>query len=323
MNGIVVGVDIGGTMVRAGAVEKNGNILAIDETTIQAGEGPKSGLERIIHLIETILKKTDSRLDGIGLGCTGPLDIKRGVIQNPYTLPGWQEVPITSPLQSHFSVPVILENDADAAAMGEYWTGAGQGAKRLLAITVGTGIGTAFVLNGQIYRGLENCHPEGGHIPLDPSGPLCYCGANGCWEILASGTAITEQARQAVFQNPDSLMLALAGGELKKIDTSIAVQAARQHDPVACQVIHRAATYMGLGIVTAINFFAPEMIVLSGGVMKSSDLFLPEINKIVHQNNRMVPADQVQIVHAKLGYYAGLVGAAYSAYLQLQELKGN
>ena len=102
MNGIVVGIDIGGTMVRAGAVEKDGHILTIGETTIQASEGPQAGLERIIWLIETIIKKTGTRLDGIGLGCTGPLDLKRGVIQNPYTLPGWQEVPITGPLKSHF-----------------------------------------------------------------------------------------------------------------------------------------------------------------------------------------------------------------------------
>jgi len=322
MESIVVGIDIGGTMVRAGAVEKGGNILLLEEIKILANEGPQLGIKRIIHQIESIVNKTGLRLAGIGIGCTGPLDLKRGAIQNPYTLPGWEDVPITAPLRDYFSVPVVLENDADVAAIGEYWIGAGQGVERLMAVTIGTGIGTSFVYHGQIYRGLEGCHPEGGHIPLDPSGPLCYCGANGCWESLASGTAISEQARQAAAQYPESAMLKLAGGDIQKVDSSIAVLAAREQDPTACQVIKRSAMYMGLGIVSIINFFTPEMIVLSGGVMKSSDLFLPEIKKMVHQNNCMVPADQVQIVLARLGYYAGIAGAAYAVYQNLPDSKG-
>jgi glucokinase len=318
LNEIVIGIDIGGTMVRAGAVARDGHILSIGETTILASEGPQAGMKRITALVESIVNQNDARLLGIGIGCTGPLDLTRGAIQNPYTLPGWEDVPITGPLQDHFSVPVLLENDADVAALGEYWVGAGQNMQRLVAVTVGTGIGTSLILKGQIYRGLEDCHPEGGHIILDPSGPLCYCGAYGCWESLAAGPAITKQARQAAVQHPESLMLSLAGGDLDKVDSAVAVQAARQQDAAACQVIERAAHYTALGIVNLINAFAPEMIVLSGGVMKSSDLFLPEIMKVVHQNNRMVPADHIQIVLAKLGYYAGMTGAAYTIYQKQQ-----
>ena len=314
MNKIVIGIDIGGTMVRAGAVERNGHILTIGEATIQANEGPQAGLIRIIHMVDEIIQKIGADLVGIGIGCTGPLDLQRGAIQNPYTLPGWEDVPITGPLRDHFLVPVVLENDADAAALGEYWVGAGQNVERLMAVTVGTGIGTSLILKGQIYRGIDNCHPEGGHIILDPAGPQCYCGACGCWESLAAGPAISEQARQAAVLHPESLMLSLAGGDLTRVDSSIAVLAARKQDPAAVQVIERAAHYTALGIVNLINALAPDMIVLSGGVMKSSDLFLPEISKVVHQNNLMVPADRIQIVLAKLGYYAGITGAAYTIY---------
>ena len=314
MNEIVIGIDLGGTMVRAGAVERDGHILSMGETSILASEGPRAGLERITGLIRELVSKTEARLVGIGIGSTGPLDLARGAIQNPYTLPGWEDVPITTPLQDAFKVPVQLENDADAAALGEYWCGAGQNVERLMAVTVGTGIGTSLIQKGQIYRGINNCHPEGGHIILDPSGPLCYCGANGCWEVLAAGPAISEQARQAALKHPESLMLTLARGEIDKIDSRTAASAARQQDPAACEVINRAARTMAQGIVNLINAFAPDTIVLSGGVMQSSDLFLPEIKKFVHQNNLMVPADDIQIVLARLGYYAGITGAAYTAY---------
>jgi glucokinase len=316
MNEIVIGIDLGGTMVRAGAVERDGHILTLGETTIQANEGPQAGMERIIQLVQDIVEKSGARLLGIGIGCTGPLDLVRGAIQNPYTLPGWEDVPITGPLKERFSVPVVLENDADAAALGEYWVGAGQHVDRLMAVTVGTGIGTALILKGQIYRGIDNCHPEGGHIIIDPSGPLCYCGAYGCWESLAAGPAISEQARQAARLHPESLMNSLAKGDIEKVDSAIAVMAARQQDLPARQVIQRAAHYIALGIVNLINSLAPETIVLSGGVMKSADLFMPEIMNVVHQNNRMVPADRIQIVPAKLGYYAGITGAAYTIYQQ-------
>ncbi|MCE1252414.1 MAG: ROK family protein [Anaerolineae bacterium] len=323
MKHIVVGLDLGGTMLRAGAVEENGHVLCIEERNILASEGPEAGIKRIIEAIQSLLSKTQTQLSGIGIGCTGPLDLERGAIQNPYTLPGWQDVPITAPLSDYFSVPVTLENDADVAALGEYWCGAGQGVQRLVAVTFGTGVGSAFIYRGHIYRGLEGCHPEGGHSIVDPNGPLCYCGAHGCWESLASGTAISEFARQAAAANPASLMSSLAGGQVEKIDTPVVVDAARRGDPTAASIIQQAARYMGIGMVNVINFFAPEMIVLSGGVMKSSDLFLPEIINQVHQNNRMVPADHVLIVKAQLGYYAGITGAAYTIYQQLSATKGN
>lgn len=319
----VIGIDLGGTNVRGGMVDEQGNLLATSQVPIRAEEGVEQGLVRIITLIEKIAQDSSvSRLDGIGIGATGPVDPVEGTIQNPYTLPGWECVPIVARLQEHFHLPVTLENDADVAALGEYWLGAGKGVKRLYAVTIGTGVGTACILDGQIYRGLGGAHPDGGHHILDPSGPPCYCGANGCWESLASGTAIASQAQEETKEDHSSLLWKMTQGDPEQIDARMVAEAAMQNDPLARSVIERAARYISLGIVNIVTLFTPEMIVLSGGVMKSLDLFMPAIQEAMQVHNVMVPAAKVIIRPAALGYLAGLYGAAYTVLNNLGENHG-
>lgn len=319
MDGIVIGVDLGGTLVRAGAFDGDGNLLTMQEAPIEARRGAQAGLQRIAELVELVWQESGvGGLAGIGIGCTGPLDVIRGTINNPYTLPGWENVPIVPHLQGRFGVPVTLENDADVAALGEYWCGAGRGIKRLFAVTVGTGIGTALILDGQIYRGLNNAHPDGGHIVIDPSGPPCYCGANGCWESLCAGPAIAREAQQADLSG--SVLLAMANGEREKIDARMVAEAARAGDPPATRIIEKAAHNFSLGIVNVITLFVPEMIVLSGGVMKSADLFLPTLRRVIARHSVMVPATDVRIEPAQLGAYAGLYGAAYTIWSKRKSL---
>jgi glucokinase len=309
----VVGIDLGGTFVRAGLFDSQGSMLATNQVPIQADRGAEEGLERISALIEETVRGCGRQaLDGIGIGATGPVDLFRGVIQNPYTLPGWEEVPIVARLQERFGVPVSLENDADAAALGEYWMGAGKNVGLLVAVTVGTGIGTACIIEGEIYRGLNGAHPEAGHQIIDPAGPQCYCGARGCWEVLASGTAIAQAAQARLAEYPSSALISLAHGEAAQIDARMVAEAALQGDPLACRIIDRAAEYFSLGLINVIDFWVPEVIVLSGGVMKNLKLFLPAIQKAVAGHSVMVPASLVQIVPSALGYHAGLYGAAYT-----------
>jgi glucokinase len=305
---IAIGMDIGGTHVRLGAFDSQGQLLGQNEASI-ASIGPERGLHLIEALIHEMLDSLVSpTLSGIGIGCTGPLDIKLGLINNPYTLEGWSNVPIVEHLHQAFDVPVHLENDADAAALGEYWQGAGRQAKRLYAVTVGTGVGTALIVDGEIYRGVDGSHPEGGHQLIDPNGPQCYCGYCGCWESLISGTAISNFARNAEHNEQ---LLALAGGDLSRIDTRLVAEAARAGDPLATEIMQKAARDFCLGIINIITLFVPDVLVLSGGVMKSADLFLPTLEKTLQTPNPMVPFEQVQILPAKLGYYAGLYGGAY------------
>jgi glucokinase len=313
MEKVMIGIDLGGTIVRAGAFDLQGKLLVARETPIEAARGPEPGLKRIQELVEQVLAESgENSLVGIGIGATGPLDPVRGTIHNPFTLPTWDNVPVVEWLQEAFGVPVTLENDADAAALGEYWQGAGQNAKRLYAVTVGTGIGTALILDGQIYRGLDGSHPEGGHMVLDPSGPLCYCTQRGCWESLCAGPAIERQAREADLG--ESLLLALANGDPEKVTGQLVFEAARRGDKTALSLVERTAEYFAQGVLNVAILFVPDVIILSGGVMRSLDLLMPRLQTTLQAYTAMVPAHRIQITPARLGYYAGLYGSAYTIF---------
>ena len=315
---IFIGIDLGGTNVRVGAVTPDGGLVASEEGLIEARQGPEAGVERIASLITRVTNEAGARLQAIGIGSTGPVDRALGAIQNPYTLPTWENVNIVGMLRERFQVPVTIENDADAAALGESWMGAGRGLPRLVMVTVGTGVGTAFIQDGRIYRGMDGLHPEGGHMILDPSGPECYCGAKGCWESMASGTAIGAYARSQAASHP-TLMTELAGGDVQRINAVIAAQAARRGDPLAAEIIDRAADYIGLGLVNLIALFLPGCMVLTGGVMRSFDLMEARIRAVIGRHNVMAPADRVALRLASLGQQAGMIGAARAAMLYIEE----
>jgi len=303
---IAIGMDIGGTLVRVGAFDLDGQLIGQHEASI-AATGPDNGLQLIEQLIRETLDSVNSpSLLGIGIGCTGPLDTVHGLINNPYTLEGWSNVPIVERLNKTFNVPIRLENDADAAALGEYWQGAGREAKRLYAVTVGTGVGTSLIVDGKIYRGMDGSHPEGGHQLIDPNGPECYCGHRGCWESLISGPAISSHARN--IKNNEHL---IALGDPNQLDAGVIAEAARAGNPAALSIMQKAARDFSLGIINIISFFVPDVLVLSGGVMKSAGLFLPTLEQTLKTPNPMVPFDRVRILPAQLGYYAGLYGGAY------------
>ena len=310
-----IGIDLGGTNVRAGVVLPDGKLRLVRETPIQAARGPSAGLERITKLIERVSREAEIEPAAIGIGSTGPLDRARGAIQNPYTLPTWEDVDIISPLNRRFGVPVALENDADVAALGESWAGAGRGLARLLMVTVGTGIGSGFILDGQIYRGTGGVHPEGGHIPVDPAGPVCYCGAHGCWESLASGTAIGALAREQARKNP-SRLLELAGKDPDKIDARLVTQAARAGDETALAVIHQSAFHLALGLVTLLHLYLPDCVVFTGGVMHSFDLFESDLKETIHRHSVMSPLADIPLRLSELGQEAGVMGAARAAMLE-------
>ena len=315
---ILVGIDLGGTNVRVGAVTTAGELVASQECPIEARQGPQPGMEKIAGLITRVTTEAGGRLQAIGIGSTGPVDRDLGAIQNPYTLPTWENVNIVGSLRERFHVPVTIENDADAAALGESWMGAGRGLPRLCMVTVGTGVGTAFIYNRRIYRGVGGAHCEGGHLILDPSGPECYCGAKGCWESLASGTALGAYAREQAASKP-SLMIELAGGDLARIDAAIIAQAARRGDPLAVEIVDRTADYIALGLVNLIVLFLPDGIILTGGVMRSFDLMEAHIRSVIGRHNIISPVDKVVLKLADLGQQAGMIGAARAAMLVSEE----
>jgi glucokinase len=191
--GQAVGIDIGGTKIAVATVTGSGEIVHEATIATESERGFASGISRITDTINRVLEQSGGsarELTGIGIGCAGPVDPVRGTLRNPYTLPGWMDADIVTPLRETFACPVVLGNDADMALLGECRAGAGRGFDPVVMLTFGTGIGGAALVRGAILRGVAGEHPELGHVPIDPRGPRCYCGTSGCFESLASGSAL-------------------------------------------------------------------------------------------------------------------------------------
>lgn len=298
-------VDIGGTKIAVGVVTSDGQILARVEFPTHAHLGPQAALERIKESLTTTLASTGTTLHAIGVGCTGPVDPVAGLVGDVALLPGWQGFALVSSFQKSFQIPVALENDCDAAALAEAKWGSGAGLARFLYVSLSTGIGAALVLDGQIYRGANGIHPELGHMTIDASGPQCYCGSRGCWESLASGTAI------AHWHNRQSNgMLQLKARQIFAL--------ARNRDSLAANTVLRFTNYLGIGLGNLVTLYAPQRIALGGGLMLSYDLFLAQAQAQAFARSGLIPPNTVSIVHATFGTNAGLIGAAAIAQFHLK-----
>jgi glucokinase len=293
-------VDIGGTKIAVGAVDEQGRVLAKEETPTAAGEGFDQAMERVIAMLLRVRKAAGVEYCGIGIGCTGPVDPITGVIGDVDFLPGWSGCNPVRVLSDAFHLDVAMENDADAATLGEAAWGAGRGKSSMICITIGTGIGGGIWLNGTLYRGVNGSHPEIGHHVIEPDGPKCFCGAHGCWEVLARGPAIAERMQAHLPEGSP---------RRKGLTAKTVCDLARSGDPLAISEVGREGNYLGLGVANLVTLFAPETVVLGGNVMGSADLFLPLIKSVVRQNCGLVPVRDVEIVLPKLGNDAPLIGA--------------
>jgi glucokinase len=296
---IIVGaVDIGGTKIAAGAVSEDGDILVSRETPTFPERGFASAMQRTTAMLHEIAKDANVTFQGIGIACPGPLDPWTGIIGDVGTLPDWRDGNLIEALGSPFHVCAAVENDADAAALAEGHWGAGKGSRHLIYITVSTGIGGGILLNGELYRGTNGAHPELGHQIIDASaGPVCYCRAKGCWESLASGSAIAawvqEQSPLATPHNCEGIAALAESG-----------------DPLALRAMEREGYYLGMGLANIITLFTPDTIVLGGGVMKSNHLFFDRARAVVREFCTQVPAAKTFITAAALDSVTGLAGAA-------------
>lgn len=289
-------IDIGGTKIAVAVVDDRGRIIDRDECPTQSERGFPDGLSRMVAMLRETAARAGAKLHGIGVGCTGPVDPFTGVLGTVDLLPGWQGGALVAGLSEAFGVSVAMENDADAAGLAEGVWGAGRGKRRFLYVTVGTGIGVAIILDGVLYRGVDGSHPEIGHVVIDASGPPCYCGARGCWEILASGPAIIAWGKSQMGD---------AGLTTKRL-----CDLAEAGDPAALAVMDRQGYYLGLGLANLITTFCPDMIALGGGVMQSSHLFLDRARQVVRQCCTLVPFDKAELALAALGADTALAGAA-------------
>lgn len=294
-----IGIDIGGTKTAVAAVDAAGRIHARGSTETRSERGFPTCLDELVRTIRAVMQEAKWTMDaicGIGIGCTGPVNPLRGTIHNPYTLPGWDGANIVTPLRDAFRVPVHLENDADAAGVGEFLFGAGRGASPLVMLTLGTGVGGAVLVGGQVYRGTNGEHPELGHILVSADGPECYCGTRGCWESLASGTAIA------------------AAGEKFGLKDSRAVFASSPNDPRAAAIVQCAVNSSALGAWTLCHTILPQRLILGGGIGEEHfEVFAAAMRQQISRATQF-SSDRVEIVKAELGNEAGVIGAAALAF---------
>ncbi|MEK7406057.1 MAG: ROK family protein [Acidobacteriota bacterium] len=295
-------IDIGGSKIAGALVDDDGRVVSKDEgPAAPFRDSGSEGINRIGSLLRDCIRRAGSSITGIGVSCTGPVDPVTGVIGNVDFLPGWRGLNLVDQLSREFLVPVAVENDADACALAESAWGSGQGKTRFLYVTVSTGIGVGLVLDGKLYRGVDGSHPEMGHHVIESSGPLCTCGARGCWEALAAGPAMVAWVKQ---QAPAD------SAPLEDLTAARICELARQRDELAVQAVKREGYYLGVGLANLVTLFTPELIALGGGVMRSWSLFEDHCREVIRRNCVLVPFEKTGLTLASLGPDIGILGAA-------------
>jgi len=313
---LVLAIDLGGAKIIAAIVSHHGQIMAKDYSLTLADEGVEAVTGRVFLAIDRLLKLKDiapPQLHSISIAAAGAIDLERGRVTSSPNLPGWHDIPLRDIVSSKYRVNTILINDANAAALGEHQLGAGKGVNNLILITVGTGIGGGIIASGRLYTGTIGSAGEVGHMTIDVNGPRCSCGNIGCWEVLASGTAMAREAINRISHGERSILTKMVEGKIEKITAETVEAAAREGDSLALGVISQVATYLGVGMVNLVNIFNPEMIIVGGGMAKMGELLLEPARQVVRERAFKVAAEVVRIVPAQLGEDAGVLGAAVFA----------
>ncbi len=306
-----IGIDLGGTNIAVGLVDDTPKVVAQASRPTQSGRDYQEIVKDMAELCEEVAKLggcTMADIQGIGVGSPGTIDNKIGEVVYGNNL-GWRHVPLRAELNKYFpGIPIGMANDADAAAYGEYVVN-GNNAESFLAITLGTGVGGGIVLNQRIYTGFNGAGGELGHFTLVHEGNPCTCGKKGCWETYASVTALINQTKEAIKQNPDSLMVKLAE-EKGEVSGRTAFDAAKEGDTAAKQVVDAYIRYVADGINSMINIFQPEVLVIGGGISREGDYLLNPIKDYVNQFVYCKEVPKTQIKIATLFNDAGIIGAA-------------
>ena len=292
-----VGIDLGGTNIRVAKVDALGKVSQPIFVEIDKSYVDSPNFAQIISIVEGIISSNQEHPPlGIGFGVTGPINVKTGIIDNPFTLPAFFQGNIKKTLEDRFNLKVAVENDANAACIGEAIFGAGEGADIVACLILGTGVGVGVINNGVVYRGANGAHPEAGHVHVDATGPLCYCGRNGCLEALVSGTALknigVERGVLSAGQNAKDL-----------------VRLAETGNKDAVQIMQEAQQALGLGVVNLIYTYGPEKIIITGGALSRTDSLLIKLQAIADEACTYTKL-RSEIKFGSLGDWAGTIGAA-------------
>lgn len=313
----IIGIDLGGTKIASAIAELDGKIIKEATVPTEAEKGPEAVVQNIISLIGTLLIQADKNKDqikSICIGVPGKVDPTTGIIHKAPNLSNFENINIKDEIQKTYNTDVIVDNDANVATIGEYKLGAGKGCNDMIFMTVSTGIGGGIVINGKLFNGRSNSAGEIGHIILEENGPQCGCGNKGCLEAMASGPAMAKRLISRIENDENTkkeaaTLIGLADGDISSITSKTISQAAAKGDKLAINAVKEDAHIIGIGLVNLIHTLDPEKIVIGGGVAMIGDLLFDEIRKTVDEYCTMHKGSTPEIVPAKLGYDAGLIGA--------------
>lgn len=309
-----LGIDLGGTNIVAGVVDENYKIIAVGKRKTNTPRSAESIVDDMAAATFEAIEKAGLKIDDIksfGVGTPGSIDPQTGIIPYSNNL-GFVNLPLVDMLEERTGKRFYIENDANAAAYGEYIAGAGKGAENFVAITLGTGVGGGVIIDGKIYTGSNYAGGELGHTVINMDGEYCTCGRNGCWEAYASATALIRQTKQAMIRYPNSIMWQMCKGDINEVSGLTAFDAMRNGDEAGRFVVDKYIHYVAVGISNVINIFQPDVVCIGGGVSKEGDTLIVPIKEFIEGENYARNNKKKTVVKtATLGNDAGIIGAAY------------
>jgi len=307
-----LGIDLGGTNIKSGVVDDEGRVLSSISLKTEADKGPEAGLDNLIAAGNQAVERSGldwERIGCVGLGSPGTMDIEAGMLLEPPNLHGWDNLPVRQLLSDRLAKPVVLQNDGNAAAYGEYWVGAGKNTHSLVMFTLGTGVGGGIVIGGTILQGRHSHGGECGHIIIEAeNGRLCSCGGYGHLEGYASATALVQRAIEALQASADASLLRSINPE--DLSSRAISEAAQDGDQVARLLMRETAHYLAVGAVSLMHTIDPDIVVFGGGMIAAGLPFLEDIRGGIRAMAFPVPAARTRIEYALLGGEAGFIGAA-------------
>ena len=310
------GIDLGGTFVKCGIVSEEGELLINDKMPTQRGRSFAEIAGDMARLAGALAEKAGVSLSGAGVGSPGVVDSKNGAIVYSCNL-NWRNAALAEEMESVLGVPVCVTNDANAAALGEQFIGAGKGFRNVVFVTLGTGVGGGIVIDGKLFEGFRSAGAEIGHTVIRMNGERCGCGRKGCFEAYASATALIRQTRRAMEKHPESEMWKLCGGDPEKVDGRTSFDGMRAGDRTAKTVVKNYIGYLSEGVTNLCNEFRPEAVLLGGGISAEGDTLVKPLSELVDRKvyggTDYAP---VKILKASLGNDAGMFGAARFAMLR-------
>lgn len=311
----ILGIDLGGTNIVVGCVAEDGSrVLGLVSEPTEAATGAEGVLGRMLDLARrsmALAAREQPKLDviGVGIGAPGPLDAARNIIRLAPNL-GWRDFPLRLRIAEGLGIPAVLDNDANCAALGEWWQGAARRTSDAVCLTIGTGIGGGIIIDGKLYHGASSAAGELGHTTIDVGGRRCKCGNYGCIEAYASGPAIAARAVEALEAGAASTLPGMVGGDAARITAQTVYDAAYAGDELALDVVRDTAVYLGAAIANFINIFNPEVVVVCGGVTKAGEKLFHPLQREVAKRAFKPAVEVCQIVPGQLDGTAGVLGAA-------------